>query len=278
MTTLVPKKKISVTIDLEDHRKFKVFKTQRYEKNTLKILSWLEKNMIKATFFTVGQVAENSPKLVKLISNAGHSVAHHSYSHRPLTISDEKKFLEETKRSKSYIEDLIGKPISGFRAPFFSLTKETIWATEILKELGFYYSSSVVPVKIKKGFGYKDCPYSPFLWPSGLLEIPMTLSILFGKKIPTIGGLYLRYLPTHLVYNRLLDEGFRWTYIHPQDIDTTEPFTLVDHCSFIESSFCYFNKKRTFPRLEKLLKYHDVSPFEERVKNIDLSTVEVFKG
>ena len=135
-----------------------------------------------------------------------------------------------------------------------------------------------MPTKIKNGFGYKGCPYSPFLWPSGLLEIPMTMSSIFGKKVPTIGGLYIRYLPAQLVCKTLSTEGFRWTYIHPQDIDIAEPFTLVDHFSFIESLFCYFNKKQTFPRLERLLSYHKISAFEERIRKIDMSTLQIFKG
>lgn len=272
------KRKLSITIDLEDYRKDKSIITQRYEKNTLDILDWLENRNIKATFFTVGQIAEQSPILIKKINDSGHEIGYHSYDHKPLTKINKNKFFSETKKNKSYIEDLIGKKLIGYRAPYFSLTPKTKWVLDLLLELDFEYSSSTIPKKIKNNFGYPGIPESPFKWSNGLLELPMVLSNFMGVKFPSIGGLYLRYIPMWFIQKTLLINGLRWTYIHPQDIDFDEPFTRVDHFTLLESFFCHFRKRNTFKQLDKLIKNHNISCLSDDIYKLNLKELPIFEN
>ena len=141
------RRKLCFTVDLEDHREIKDFKTARYEKNTESIIFWLEENSIKSTFFIVGNLVKSIPNLIKSIAENGHDICFHSYKHTPLTIEKIEDFIQETSYGKKLLEDLIGKQIIGFRAPCFSLTKKTVWAIDILSSIGFKYSSSTIPTK-----------------------------------------------------------------------------------------------------------------------------------
>ncbi len=111
---------------------------------------------------------------------------------------DPKTFRDETLYSKSLLEDIVQKSIDGYRAPIFSLAKSSRWAAEILKELGFIYSSSVLPAPSPL-FGYPEAPLHPFQWPSGLIEIPAPVALVAGIKMSYLGGIYLRYLPPYLI-------------------------------------------------------------------------------
>ncbi len=266
---------LCITIDLEDHRLIKDEKSQRYERNTIRILRWLKENEIKATFFVVGKLAENSPKILKQVEKEGHEIAFHSYNHTPLTKTTPKDFIQDTIKGKQAIEDIIGTELIGFRAPCFSLTRDTIWATEILADLGFKYSSSVVPMKIP-GYGFPEVPEEIFSWRSGLVEFPMVLNKFCGISFPALGGLYLRYIPSSFLCKTIKNSGTRWIYFHPQDIDVDAPFERVEHLSLFGSFFYSLNKKYTFPRLEKLIEQHTVTNLLDVFKNLDKVNITKF--
>lgn len=259
---------LCVTIDLEDHRLVKDLKTQRYEMNTIRILRWLKEQDIKATFFVVGKIAENSPKILKQVKQEGHEIGFHSYNHLPLNKTNPKDFAKDSKRGKQLIEDITGAEMIGFRAPCFSLTRETIWATEILADLGFKYSSSVVPMKIL-GYGFPGVPEKIFRWRSGLVEFPMVLNKFCGIKFPALGGLYLRYIPSSFLCKTIQNSGTRWTYFHPQDIDVDISFERSEHLSLFASFFYSLNKKYTFPRLEKLIESHKITNLLDVFENLN---------
>ena len=115
---------LCITVDLEDHRLVKDLNTQRYEKNTKTILRWLKDNGMKATFFVVGEIAENTPSIIKQVAEEGHELGFHSYNHIPLTKTNPKDFTTDSQKGKDLIEDLTGKEILGFRAPCFLLLEK----------------------------------------------------------------------------------------------------------------------------------------------------------
>ena len=269
------KKQIFVTIDLEDYRKTKNTVQKPYEETTNIILKWLRERKIRATFFVVGQIAEESPKLVKKIS-LNHDIAFHSFDHTLLTDESIHSFSVKTKKSKEFIEDIIEKKVIGFRAPCFSLVPRTFWVTKVLSELGFEYSSSTIPAKMPK-FGFPGIPEIPFKWESGLVEFPMVLSNFYGKKIPSIGGAYLRYFPLGLTLKTLNEEGLRWTYLHPQDIFMKNSFNIVKGLNFFQSIAYHHNRKKTLVNLETLLMFHEVINMESYLQKIKKVLLPEFK-
>ncbi len=244
---------ITFTLDLEDHRKNNNDK-KRYPKITHEILSLLESLEIKGTFFVVGKIVKESPELIKAIADNGHELAFHSYAHKQLQYETCEGFKEETSYGKSLLEDVTGQEVIGFRAPVFSLIETTLWVTDVLKELGFLYSSSVMPAKNPLN-GFCNAPDIPFVWPNGLIEIPVPVSKLGPITIPYLGGVYLRYLPRFLVKQMIEKSGSKhlWTYCHPYDFDHTEPFTRIEGASLLTSVILWFNRKHMQQKLEYLL-------------------------
>ncbi|RZD44143.1 MAG: polysaccharide deacetylase, partial [Thaumarchaeota archaeon] len=140
-----------MSVDLEDYFCDLPFKKwSQYEsrvlKTTNKILGLFEKNNTKATFFTLGYIAEKFPDLIKEIDSRGHEIASHSYAHLDIRKVTKEKFEEDLKKSVEILEKITGKKILGFRAPYFSIDKKSFWAMEILSKY-FKYDSSIFPVK-----------------------------------------------------------------------------------------------------------------------------------
>ena len=269
------KREICVTIDLEDYRRTKKTGQKPYRETTSIILQWLKEKKIRATFFVVGQLAEESPELIEKIS-LNHDIAFHSFDHALLTDESIDTFVVKTEKSKKFIEDITGKKIIGFRAPCFSLIPQTLWVTKILSELGFEYSSSTIPTKLPK-FGFPGIPETPFKWESGLIEFPMVLSNFYGKRIPSIGGAYLRFFPIWFTLKTLNKEGLRWTYLHPQDIYMRNGFNIVKGLNFFQSIAYHYNRKKTLVNLEALLQCHEVVSLECYLQNIKKALLPKFK-
>lgn len=262
------RRQLCFTVDLEDHRLIKEPRTARYEKNTEQIIFWLEKNSIKSTFFIVGNLVKTIPDLIKKIAENGHDIAFHSYKHTPLIIEKKIDFIQETSYGKKTLEDLTGKAVIGFRAPCFSLTKETVWAIDILSSLGFKYSSSTIPAKTGK-YCFPGIPLVPFRWSSGLVEYPMVLGNFLGLKFPSIGGLYLRIYPAIFAKNTLSEKGLAWTHLHPQDVDLDEPFTQVENLSKFQSFLYSLNRKGLFGKLDYLKDNFNFGSIESHFDSLD---------
>ncbi|MBY0428795.1 MAG: polysaccharide deacetylase family protein, partial [Alphaproteobacteria bacterium] len=192
-TTFTP---ITLTIDLEDH--LDVYAPDgRWVANTQRILDACAQHNHRATFFTVGKVAAH-PQLLKRIVNDGHELALHSYDHIALTKEDPKGYGAKLRDAKLRFEAISGKAVVGFRAPIFSLTPQSVWVVDVLKELGFSYSSSVIAGKGAVN-GFPGAPNRPFKWQNGLIELPVPMVDLGVIALPFLGGVYLRYLPLPLV-------------------------------------------------------------------------------
>lgn len=203
----------------------------RVETNTHKILALLREANARATFFILGWVAERCPELVREIDRDGHEVASHGYGHGLVYDMTPEAFREDLLRSKKILEDIVKKPVTGYRAPSFSITPRNLWALEILKETGFDYDSSVFPVSMHDRYGFPGCSTRPFLWPNGLVEIPLSVYRIGRLSLPAAGGGYFRLLPYgyfRRIFTRLnrCNEAVTF-YMHPWELDPGQPRVRV---------------------------------------------------
>lgn len=218
---------ITFTLDLEDHRPHPAIEA-RHPAVTRRILDELDQRGITGTFFIVGVIAEAEPKLVREIAGAGHELGLHGWRHKVLTEQTPDELADHLRRGKELLEDLGQQEVVGFRAPTFSLVAETVWATDVLLDAGYRYSSSVLPGPSPL-YGFPGAPRDPFRWPNGLAELPVATTGLGRAQLPYLGGTYLRVLPRPLITLAHRRGGRRlpWTYVHPYDIDTEEPYWVV---------------------------------------------------
>jgi polysaccharide deacetylase family protein (PEP-CTERM system associated) len=245
---------VAFTLDLEDHLG-RYNATSRYLAVTPRILDFLDELGVRGTVFVVARIAEASPALVREVARRGHEVACHSYTHRPLTLEYADNFYADTRRAKEVLEECIGRPVTGYRAPVFSLTRASPWAESLLAEIGFRYSSSVLPAR-NPLHGFAGAPRTPFRWPSGLVELPCPVGRLGPLTLPYLGGVYLRYLPRRLRARLLGRAGpgeVLWTYIHPYDFDADEPYARFAGTSAAESLLLWRNRRETFARVRDVL-------------------------
>lgn len=202
----------------------------RSDTQTRRLLDLFDLHDVKATFFVLGWVAERQPKLVREIHERGHEVASHSHWHRLVFELTPEEFREDTKRNKRFLEDTIGAPVLGYRAPTYSITNASLWAHEILVELGFVYSSSIFPI-VHDRYGIPDFSRFPVKLDVGgkpLWEFPLTTLRTFGKNLPVAGGGYLRLLPARTVAAALAhvnnaESQAAILYLHPWEIDPKIP-------------------------------------------------------
>lgn len=202
----------------------------RAEANTDRILGLFSEAGVKATFFTLGWVAERSPKLVKRIADAGHEVASHGYSHQLIYNQTPEVFREETIRSKSILEDILGASVTGYRAASYSITNESRWALDILAEQGFTWDSSIFPVHHDR-YGMPGTPR----WPHRLItdkgyelaEFPLSTLKFPGYTLPIAGGGYFRLFPywfSRMGLGSINRQGKPFVfYLHPWEVDPGQP-------------------------------------------------------
>ena len=201
----------------------------RVERNCDAILEMFDEADVKATFFTLGWVAQRQPALLRRIAEAGHELASHGWDHARVHTMDRASFAADLDRSRKAIEDASGAQVTGYRAPSFSIDQRTPWAYMALAEQGFTYSSSVAPIT-HDHYGWREAPrfaFRPLPW-SDLLEIPVTTAEFAGRRLAAGGGGFFRVLPyafsrwaIRQVNNR---EGRPAVfYFHPWEIDPQQP-------------------------------------------------------
>jgi polysaccharide deacetylase family protein (PEP-CTERM system associated) len=245
----------------------------RVVKATERILSILNETGNRATFFILGFVAERFPEVVKKIDSEGHEVASHGYSHRRIMDQTPEEFREDVRRSIDVLEKIAGKKVRGYRAPQFTVVKETLWALEILKSEGLEYDSSVFPVKTPL-YGIPDSPLFPYRVESDMstsgddfLEIPLSVYKipLLGKNIPVAGGFYLRFFPYFFIrhalkkLNRLGNVAI--CYIHPWDLDPGKP--RIDSLHW----YHYYRLKSTEQKFRRLMQDFKFISTREWIEN-----------
>jgi polysaccharide deacetylase family protein (PEP-CTERM system associated) len=190
------------------------------EKDTGWLLDFLQEHKLKATFFTLGWVAEKYPLLVKKIHHQGHEVAAHSYQHTKVYQMDNRSFREDTKKVIHLLEDLTGNKVDTYRAPGFSLNKKTLWAFEILHEFGIRVDSSLKS-NLHMGFPGR-IPGEPFLLQCDgfqIREFPTRTFPLLGNHIIYSGSGYFRIWPYWFIRKRFRHSAYEMAYFHPRDFD-----------------------------------------------------------
>lgn len=259
---------ITFTLDLEDHRPAGApAGTERYPELTRRVLDFLDARGVRGTFFVVGEVAAAQPELVRDVAARGHEIGLHSWRHVPLTELEPAELRDEVHRGKQLLEGLTGREVTGFRAPIFSIVPESRWAIDVLTEAGFSYSSSVLPARSPL-FGDPSVPVSPFCWPGGLVELPCPVARVGSYGLPYMGGVYLRALPrpASAALRRVFErDRLLWIYCHPYDFDADEPFWVVPEAGALASRLLWYNRRRTFAKVDALLRDHAGAPLAERV-------------
>lgn len=230
----------------------------RVEANTERILNLLAEKGLRGTFFVLGWVAEKSPDLVKRIAAAGHEIACHGFSHQLIYNQSPEVFREETTRAKGFLESLLGQPVLGYRAASFSITRQSLWALDVLIDLGFEYDSSVFPIRHDRyGIPGASPDIGRISAPSQrtLVEFPMSAASFLGVQVPVSGGGYFRILPYWLTrmglrqINEKVGRPFTF-YLHPWEVDPGQPRVKVGAFSRFRH---YTNLHRCESRLRQVL-------------------------
>ena len=231
-----------------------------------KLLQILDEVGTKATFFVLGFVAEKHPEVIKAIEKAGHEIGTHGFSHTLIYKQSPQVFRQEMERAVGFLEDLTGKKVIGHRAPFFSITKDSLWALDILGELGILFDSSIFPV-LNYRYGIADAPRFPYDIKRAnftLKEFPISTLQLPKVTLPISGGAYFRIYPYQVtkqalrVVNR---SGKPFTfYLHPWELDADHPH--IDLPRRIALTH-YFNLGKTETRFRKLLRDFKFKPMKE---------------
>ena len=266
----------AISFDIEEHFQVAAFdcaarrrhwstQESRVERNTQVILDVLDKRGIKATMFVLGWVAERNPSLVKRIVEAGHELASHGYGHELITVQNPQVFREDVSRAKKILEDIGSKPVLGYRAPTFSITKESEWALPILVEEGYRYDSSIVPI-VHDYYGIPGA--NPTIHTlntdSGpIVEVPPSTCRLAGLTLPIAGGGYFRLFPYPLLkklLRRVEGQGQPLImYLHPWELDPSQPRMRG---SFFSQFRHYLNLDKVHGRLTRLLQDFSFGPIQ----------------
>ena len=203
----------------------------RAEQSTRRILDLFDAASIKATFFILGWVADRSPELIREISNRGHEIACHGWSHQLVYKQERETFRSEADRCKKLLEDICGRRVRGYRAASYSITANSMWALDDLIDLGFDYDSSVFPIRHDR-YGIPDAKPSPgaIRAPSGreIVEFPLSTANVGGRRIPCCGGGYFRLIPYPISKWLLASINGKQRlpfifYLHPWEIDPEQP-------------------------------------------------------
>ena len=257
----------AMTVDVEDY--FQVSAFERYirredwdaipcrvEANVDRILNLFDGKSVKATFFTLGWMAERYPAMVKRVIEEGHELASHGWEHIRVTTQEEKAFRQDVVRTRALLEDVGGQRVKGYRAASYSIGSKNLWALDTLAEAGYQYSSSIVPVNHDL-YGMPQAPRFPFYAAEGkLLEIPITTLQMRSRNIACGGGGWFRLFPyrfTRWAYRRVNEKENQAGvfYFHPWEIDAAQP--RQNGISAKTRFRHYLNLSRMYGRLERLL-------------------------
>jgi polysaccharide deacetylase family protein (PEP-CTERM system associated) len=257
----------AMTVDVEDYFQVSAFerfidreewdtRECRVEANVDRILELFDRHGAKATFFTLGWIAQRYPEMVRRLVEQGHELASHGWSHVRVTRQDTEAFRQDVVRTKALLEDISGQEIMGYRAASYSIGSTNLWALDVLYETGHRYSSSIFPIKHDL-YGMPEAPrfaFRPFA--GDFFEFPVTTVRVGGRNLPCGGGGWFRLVPY---------AGMRWAmrrvnrvdgesaifYFHPWEIDPEQP--RQDGLDARTRFRHYLNLERMRPRLDRLL-------------------------
>ncbi len=258
-------------------------------KNTLALLERLDRLDVKITMFILGKFAETFPDVVREIMDAGHEIAAHGHGHQEIFTQTREHFREDIRRNKDHLEQLTGKKVIGFRAPDFSIVKDSIWALEELADAGFIYDSSIFPVDGGR-YGIPRWPLAPKSIQLGtgtsIIEFPITAYPLGGKNRAVGGGGYHRLLPGFMIrriMKKVLDERPFVSYMHPYEFNAHEFSEMKEpvpiHVKFHQGLF----RSRFGARFDAYVKRFGGTTFsrfleENQVPAISIDTIRIDQG
>ena len=229
----------ALSVDVEDWFQVGAFETvidrsdwdgldQRVEANTDACLAMFAKAGVKATFFTLGWVAERNPQLIRRIVDQGHELASHGWDHARVFTMTAEAFRDDLARTRAVLEDIGGVAVTGYRAPSFSIDKRTPWAHQVLADAGYRYSSSVAPI-VHDHYGWPEAPRFAFAPVAGsdFLELPVTTAKFAGRTLAAGGGGFFRLLPyafSHWAVRQVnASNQPAILYFHPWEVDPDQP-------------------------------------------------------
>lgn len=253
------------TIDVEDYFQVSAFAPHiprsewpirecRIERNVDCILSMLDEHSTKATFFTLGWIAERYPEIVRNIIRNGHELASHGYGHERASEQTPESFFADINVAKLILEDISGAEVKGYRAPSFSIGEKNLWAFECLERAGYRYSSSIYPIR-HDHYGMPNAPRHAHAI-GRLIEIPATTLRFLNRNWPASGGGYFRLMPyglSHWMIDRInrIDQLPAVFYFHPWELDKAQP--RISGISAKTRFRHYVNIHRMEGRLHRLL-------------------------
>ena len=232
-----------------------------------KVLKTLDTLQTKATFFVIGTIAEAVPALIKRIDVGGHEIASMGYQYREIYKHTPVSFREDLKKSVSLLKGMTGKPVVGYRAPGFSITRETMWAIDILVKNRIKYDCSIFPIRHPR-YGILTAPRIPYRIRPELVEFsPSTIRFL-GENFPVAGGAYFRILPYSFIkkaIESLNNKGIAAnSYLHVWEIDPQQPKLKIP---FKRRFTHYAGIKTTQERFERLLVDFQYAPISQVIEN-----------
>lgn len=260
--------KIYLTLDVEEwfHANYKHIDISKYsydesnlELNIDRFISLCANYNIQSTCFVLGQVAEKKPSIVKKLFRAGHEIASHGYSHQLIYDMSPKDFKKDLFKSCDILQNITGEKVLGFRAPCWSVNKNNIsWFYSILQEAGIRYSSSVYPAKtFLYGIpGFPEIMHYPDVngTTSDVLEVPVPVVSIFGKKVGFSGGFFLRFFPLWFIERSIKSHFYKgkvvFIYLHPREIDKNEKRIAL---SPVEKFIHYAGVNGCYHKLERII-------------------------
>ncbi len=257
---------------------------RRLEVGHYKILELLDKYSVKATFFTLGWIADHYPDLIKEITSLGHELGSHSYSHEKVYNQSRDVFRQEIRRTKKTIEDLTGQKVISHRSPFFSITDKSLWALEILAQEGYEIDCSLSRIKTWR-YGIDNCPDTIFnISEYDITEFPTTTFQIFNKNL-NMGGAYFRIFPYSYTARGIKDRQqsgqYNMFYVHPWEYDPDHPKAKMEWKAKLTH---YSRLKKMYPNTEQLFKDFDfgtvsavIEDFKKQNKSIPHVSIEDLK-
>ena len=276
----------ALTVDVEDYFQVSAFDAvvardrwasfpSRVVPNTHRLLQMFDEAGVKATFFVLGWVAERFPTLVDDIARGGHELASHGYGHRLVYELTPEAFREDVRRAKKLIEDRAGAIVHGYRAPSYSITRQSLWALDVLIEEGYTYDASIFPIRHDR-YGIPDAPRHPHTLArtaGTLTEAPPSTVRVGSVNLPVAGGGYFRLLPyawTRWGIRRVNEHERQPAvfYLHPWEIDPEQPRLEANALSKFRH---YRNLDKTEGRLRQLLKDFRFGALGPCLKNVPVT-------
>jgi polysaccharide deacetylase family protein (PEP-CTERM system associated) len=230
---------------------------------TERILEIFRREKVRATFFVLGSLAEKFPNLIRKINSQGHEIASHSYLHKELHKQNPEDFLKDLQKSMEILKSITGKEVLGFRAPDFSIIKNSFWAVDVLLQAGIRYDCSIFPVKHPR-YGIPDAPRFIYKIREELIEFPPSTLRILGYNLPFAGGAYFRIFPyafTKWAIRQINKEGFPVNiYLHPWELDPVQPKLELPWSRGLTH---YINLKTAEGKFRRLLRDFKFAPIKE---------------